>query len=153
MTTKADFTDEQWKTVLQAPAAAGLVVATAQRGGTFRESFSIAKAYTDARKQHGQSALLDEITATRPEMDHTRYHSAEETRAGGLKHLTDAVAVLETKASAEEIDEYKRFVVTLAEHVAQAHREGFLGLTGERVSDAEQDAVGAIRQTLGVNGS
>ena len=68
MTTKADFTDDQWKTVLQAPSAAGLMVAAAQRGGTFRESFSIAKSYTEARKQHGQSALLDEITASKPEM-------------------------------------------------------------------------------------
>lgn len=152
MTTKADFTDEQWKTVLQAPSAAGLMVAAAQRGGTFRESFSIAHAYTDARKQHGKSALLDEITASKPEMDHTRYHSPDELRTGTLKHLTDAVAVLETKAPADEVEEYKRFIVTLAEHVAAAHREGFLGLSGERVSEAEQAAVDEIRRTLGLDG-
>ena len=103
MTTKADYTEDEWKTILEAPPAAGLMVAAAQRGGTFRESFSIAKAYTEARKQHGESALLDEITATKPPMDHTRHHSVDELKAASLKHLTEAVGVLETKADATEV--------------------------------------------------
>jgi hypothetical protein len=150
MTTKADYTEDEWKTVLEAPPAAGLLVAAAQRGGTFRESFSIAKAYTEARKQHGESALLDEITSTKPPMDHTRHHSVEELREASLKHLTDAVAVLQTKADADEVDQYKHFIVSLSERVAAAHREGFLGLTGERVSEAETEAIGQIKSTLGV---
>jgi hypothetical protein len=148
MTTKADFTEEEWKTVLEAPPAAGLMVAAAQRGGSFRESFGIAKAYTEARKQHGDSALLDEIAATKPAMDHTRHHSLDELRAASLKHLTDAVAILETKANPDEVEQYKKFVVSLAERVAAAHREGFLGLSGERVSDAETAAINEIKTTL-----
>ncbi len=148
MTTKADYTEDEWKTILEAPPAAGLMVAAAQRGGTFRESFSIAKAYTEARKQHGESALLDEITATKPPMDHTRHHSVDELKAASLKHLTEAVGVLETKADATEVTEYKQFIVSLAERVAAAHREGFLGLSGERVSEAETEAVNEIKATL-----
>ncbi len=72
MTAKSDFTEEQWKTLLQGPPSAGLLVATAQRGGTFRESLSMAKAYVEARQRHGGSELLDEITAAKPEIDHTR---------------------------------------------------------------------------------
>src|SRR6185503_14777524 len=58
MTGKADFTEEEWKDVLQGPPTAGMMVAMAQRGGTFRETISMAKAYGEARKEHGQSELL-----------------------------------------------------------------------------------------------
>jgi hypothetical protein len=150
MTDKADFTDEEWKVVLEAPPAAGLMVAAAQRGGTFRESFGIAKAYTEARKEHGASPLLDEIAATKPPMDHTRHHSVEELNAATKKHLTDAVAILDAKATPEEVEQYKKFIVSLSVRVAAAHREGFLGLTGERVSDAEHAAVNEIKTTLGL---
>jgi hypothetical protein len=149
MTGKADFTDEDWEQILQAPPTAGLIVITAQRGGSFRESFSMAKAYSEARRQHGDSELLDTIASTKPEVDHTRYHSPEELKEHGLAHLRDAVALLEQKATPEEVDEYKRFVINLAQRVAEAHKEGFLGLSGERVSDAEREAIEEIAQALG----
>ena len=149
MTGKADFTDEEWEQILQGPPTAGLIVITAQRGGSFRESFSMAKAYSEARRQHGDSELLDTIASTKPEVDHTRYHSPEELREHGLAHLRDAVALLEQKATPEEVDDYKRFVINLAQRVAEAHKEGFLGLSGERVSDAEREAIEEIAQTLG----
>src|SRR6266705_140730 len=108
MTGKADFTPEEWQSVLQGPATAGMIVVTAQRGGTFRETLSIAKAYVEARQQHGESELLDEIVSARPELDRTRYHSAEELKEHGLQHLHDAVELLESKATPEELDDYKR---------------------------------------------
>jgi hypothetical protein len=149
MTGKADFSPEEWEVVLKGPPSAGMIVITAQRGGTFRESFSMAKAYGEARRQHGESELLDEIASTKPEIDRTRYHSPEELKEHGLQHLRDAVELLERKATPEEVDEYRRFVLTLANRVAEAHREGFLGLSGEPVSDAERAAVAEIAETLG----
>jgi hypothetical protein len=148
MTGKADFTPEEWETVLKGPPSAAMIVVMAQRGGTFRESFSIAKGYAEARQQHGESELLDEIAATKPEIDHTRYHSYEELKDAGTQHLRDAVALLEQKATPDEVDEYKRFALTLANRVAEAHKEGFLGLGGERVSDAERAAVAEIAAAL-----
>ena len=81
MTTKADFTPEEWDLVLEGPPSAGMIVITAQRGGTIRETFSMAKAYAEARQHHGQSELLDEIVAAKPEIDHTRYGSPEELKS------------------------------------------------------------------------
>jgi hypothetical protein len=153
MTGKADFTEDEWKQVLQGPPSAGMIVITAERGGSIRESFSMAKAYTAARKQHGDSELLDTIVTEKPEMDHTRFHSPEELKEACLGHLRDAVALLDQKASEEEVEEYKRFIVGLAERVAEAHREGFLGLSGERVSDSERAAVEEIAATLGITAS
>ena len=149
MTGKADFTDEEWKQVLEGPPSAGLIVIASDRGGSIRESFSMAKAYTEARKQHGDSELLDELVNAKPEMDHTRFHSPEELKEASLKHITDAVALLSDKASPEEVDEYKKFIVALAQRVAEARKEGFLGLSGERVSDAERSAIEEIEAAVG----
>lgn len=148
MTTKAAFSPGEWEVVLEGPPAAGLIVITAAHGGTFRETFAMSKAYAEARAQHGESELLDEIVAAKPKMDHTRYHSPEELRDSGLGHLRDAVALLQSKATAEELDDYRRFVLALADKVAAAHKEH-----GQSVSPAETEAIQQITAALGPAGS
>ena len=143
MTSKSDFTTEEWQLILEAPPSAGMIVVTAQRGGSFRETIAMATAYVEARKQHGESQLLDEIVAAKPERDHTHYHSQEELKQHGLQHLRDSVALLERKATPQEVDEYRRFIVTLSQRVAAAHREH-----GQEVTDSEQTAVDAITGAL-----
>ena len=148
MTTKAAFSPEEWKVVLEGPPTAGMIVISAARGGTFRETIAMSKAYAEARAEHGESELLDEIVSAKPEMDHTRYHSAEELRDNGLGHLRDAMALLESKATAEERDDYQHFVLVLASEVAAAHRE-----QGQSVSPAEAQAIQQITAALGATGS
>ena len=148
MTTKAAFSPDEWKVVLEGPPAAGMIVVTAAHGGTFRETIAMSKAYVEARGEHGESELLDEIVSAKPKMDHTRYHSPEELRESGLGHLRDAVALLESKASAEEVDDYRHFVLTLANKVAAAHKEH-----GQSVSPAETEAIQQITAALGTAGS
>jgi len=148
MTTKAAFSPEEWKVVLEGPPTAGMIVITAARGGMFRETVAMSKAYAEARAEHGDSELLDEIVAAKPQMDHTRYHSAEELRDNGLQHLRDAVALVDSKATSEESDDYRHFVLTLADKVAAAHKEG-----GQSVSPAEAEAIQQITAALGTAGS
>jgi hypothetical protein len=148
MTTKAAFSAEEWEVVLEGPPAAGLMVITAAHGGTFRETIAMSKAYAEARAEHGDSELLDEIVSANPKVDHTRYHSPEELREGGLGHLRDAMALLGSKATAAERDDYRRFVISLANKVAAAHREH-----GQSVSPAEEQAIEQITAALGATGS
>jgi hypothetical protein len=146
MTGQADFTPEEWELVLEGPPGAGMMVVMAERGGMIRESFSMAKAYTEARRQHGESELLDEVISAKPKVDRSRHGSFEELKQHTLQQLRDAVALLERKATPEEVEDYKRFVVTLAERVAAAHKEG-----GEPVSQAERAAIDEIAQALGTS--
>jgi hypothetical protein len=143
MTSKSDFTPEEWKLILEAPPSAGMIVVTAQRGGSFRETIAMAKAYVEARQQHGNSELLDDIVAAKPERDHTHSHSVEDLKQRGLQHLRESVTLLQTKATPEEVDEYRRFIVNLTHHVAAAHREH-----GLDVSEAEQAAINDITDAL-----
>ena len=105
MTTHADFTEEEWDTVLEGPTSAGMIITTAERGGTFREVFAMAKAYTEARQEHGTSELLDEIVGHKPETDRTRAHSSEEMREHGLQNIRDAVALVAAKATATKTED------------------------------------------------
>jgi hypothetical protein len=148
MTSKDAFSPEEWKLVLEGPPSAGLIVVTAARGGSIRETIAMSKAYAEARSQHGESELLDEIVAAKPQADHTRYHSAAELKENGLKHLRDAVALLQSKATSGEVDDYRDFVVALANKVAAAHKED-----GQSVSPAEAEAVQDITAALGAASS
>jgi hypothetical protein len=145
MTTKAAFSPSEWQLVLEGPPTAGLLVITASHGGTFREAIAMSKAYVEARAQHGESELLDEIVAEKPRMERGgKVHNPEELRDQGLDCLTDVTTLLAHKATPEERDDYRRFVLTVANKVAAAHRE-----EGKQVSPAEQQAILDITTALG----
>ena len=144
MTGKADFAEQEWETVLEGPTSAGLIVSTAQRGGSFRESFSLAKAYAEAGTASGASDLIDEIAQSRPKVDRERHGSVEELKEHHLGIIRQAVSLLEAKASPEELEDYRRFTLGLAERVANAKEEG-----DQPVSDAERAAIDEISAALG----
>jgi hypothetical protein len=144
MTGKADFSEDQWKLLREAPTSAGMLVIQADRGGTFRETFSMAKAYTEARQHHGASQLLDDIVSEKPQVDRGRASSQEELRGNLLQHIRDAIALLDQKATPEEVEEYRGFVMKVANRVAEAHREGDV-----QVSEPESQAIAEISEAAG----
>jgi hypothetical protein len=148
MTTHADFTDEEWKAVLEGPTSAGMVIMASEKGGTFRETFAMAKAYTEARQEHGASELLDEIVSHKPATDRAKAHSKEELSEHYLGQVREAVALVEAKATPAELGDYRLFVVTLAKKVAAAKKEK--GST-DGVSEHEAQAITEIEGALGVS--
>ena len=149
MTKKADFNADEWSTVVEGPLLAGARVITAGRGGTIRESLALGKVYAHAREQQGQSELLDELVSAPPVLDRSRLQGEGDISAIASQRLRDALAILADKASPEEVDAYKRFVRSLADAAAHAHKEGgFLGIGGKQVSDEEQAALDEISAVL-----
>lgn len=141
MTGKADFTDQEWELVREGPPTAGMITLLASSGGTFRETWALAKTFAEARRQHDESELLDALVAEKPDMK--RYQSREEAESEGLSRLSEAVALLEQKATPEEVETYKRFTLSVAERVAEAHKEH-----GAPVSSEERDAIAKIASSL-----
>lgn len=148
MTKKADFNADEWAKVVEGPLLAGMLVITAHRGGTIRESVAMSKVYTEARQQQGGNELLDELVASPPALDPARAQAADKHTA--TEGLGEAVRVIGEKATPEELDAYKSFVRHVAETTARAHKEGgFLGIGGKEVSQEEQAALDEIEAVLG----
>jgi len=150
MTRKSDFNAEEWSTVVEGPLLAGLRVVAADRGGTIRESLAMGRVYTAARERHGESELLDELVSSPPAMDPERLRASGDVRAAAQERLRDALEILSRKGSPEDVEAYGRFVLSVAEAAARAHKEGgFVGIGGKDVSESEQAALDEIAATLG----
>ena len=151
MTQKADFNAEEWSTVVEGPLYAGMRVISADRGGTLRESLAMGRVYKEARAKHGDSELLDELVKSPPSIDPEKLREAGGNVATvAPDRLRQAIGILEAKATPEEADAYKKFVMTVAQAAAGAHKEdGFLGIGGKEVSEAENKALDEISVALG----
>lgn len=151
MTTRADFNAEEWSTVVNGPLYAGMRVISADPGGSLRETLAMGRVYQAAREHHGENELLDELMKSPPAIDPDRLREVGADIATLVsQQLRDAMATLETKASPTEVDAYKKFVMTVAQAAAGAHKEGrFLGIGGKQISDAENQALDEISTALG----
>lgn len=150
MTTKADFNGEEWATVSAAPAIGGLIVATAQRGDTLRESLAIGKGYAEAAREHEGSELLGELATGATQPGPREFSSAEDLRLRGLERIREAAELVEAKATSEELEAYRRFAIGVAQRAAEAGKTGgVLGIGGERVTDAERLALAEVASALG----
>ena len=119
----------------------------------------MARFFSDARRGSsaavGSSELMVALSAEQPHLGSNRYGTPEDPNAEALcEHTAEclrrAVELLERKATAEEVEDYRRFVLGVAQAVAEAHKEGsFLGIGGTRVSPKEQAAIDEIAGSLG----
>jgi hypothetical protein len=166
MSTKTDYSAEEWKVVLRAPLMAGLAVVAASPSGplgVLREMFAVGKLVAETKTQaQGPSGssneLLRSLVAELASPDaqgqfdasELRGLAPERLRAHALDGCRALAAVLDRKASREEADGVKRWLVSLAQRTAEAAKEGgFLGLGGTSVSETERAAVQEVARALG----
>jgi hypothetical protein len=138
MTTKTEFNAEEWERVARAPALAALMVMLADRGGAIRESIALGKAYAEARRAGG-SELVEQLVASPPQLNPAELGPPDQLRAQLPERLREAVQTVEQKATPEEAEEYRAFILRVADVVAHAAKEGgVLGIGGKEVTEQEQ---------------
>jgi hypothetical protein len=146
--TKSDFNADEWSTIVEGPVLAGMRVVTAGRGGKIRESLAIGKVYAEARQAQGANELLDELVGSPPAVDPQKLQGAQSISALATERLQQALRLLESKATSDDVEAYKQFVLSVGRAAAEAHKEGgFIGIGGRQVSDEEQaalDELGAL---------
>ncbi len=148
MTEKADFDPEEWRQVAEAPALAGLIAATADCGAR-PASLSMSRAYAEARRRLGHQALVEEIAAQPPPIDAERYGDVIRLRSDGLARVRESIALMERKASPEEVEAYRRFLLDVAEEAPEAVKPGgLLGIAGNCLSDPMRGAIAEITVAL-----
>lgn len=119
MAGRSDFTEQEWEALRKGVTGAGLLVAVSDRGflDSFKEAGALARHLADAR-QSSSSTVVREI-AQEPGMGFGVGSRPDELARETLDALRSAVAALESKAP-DEVDEYRRFVLAVAQSVAGA---------------------------------
>jgi hypothetical protein len=138
MATKADFTEDEWKTMQKGVTGAGMLVSAGDRDFTdsFGEAGALAK-YLAGQRETSESELVRELANVRGS-GFGFADSAQEVEAETLAALRSALATLAAKAP-DEVNAYRRLVLHVAEAVAEA-KGG--------VKPGETAAIGAIKGAL-----
>ncbi len=159
MTTKSDFSEDEWTRIVRAPFVAGLAISLADPGGPIevaKESVAMIKAATNpsSREQLVTEAAL-EIQADVQEKTNPlkgyRPTSPGTAPAGDqvLVELEAVQAIVAAKATPEETAAFGQWLVDSAQAAADAAKEGgFLGFGAEQVSKGEQHMLDRVRAVV-----
>jgi hypothetical protein len=136
--TKADFTEEEWKTMQKGVAGAGSLVSISDADFTdsFGEASALAKYLVEQQRTSGSALVRDLAHVHGTGFGFTTSREQAETET--LAALRTATATLQEKAP-DELTAYRDLVIGLAEHVASA-KSG--------VEPSETDAIAKIKEAL-----
>ena len=157
MSTKADYTKEEWDLIVKSPVMAAMAVIAASPSGpigVIKEMFAVGKglwAGAEGTTNPLIGALIADLKAgARPAMPTERPHDLAQTKTQAVAACREVAALLDRKAPAEA-DDFKRWLLRSAQGVAEAAKEGgVFGIGGVQVSEAEKAALAEVAQALGV---
>jgi hypothetical protein len=139
MATKADFTEEEWKTLQKGVTGAGMLVSAGDRD--FTDSFGEAGAltrYLGSQRENSESPFIRELATVRGS-GFGLTASQQEVEAETVEALSSATAILAAKAPGE-VGAYRQFVLGAAAAVADA-KGG--------VKPGETAAIDIVREAVG----
>ena len=159
MTTKADFTDEEWTRLERAPLVAGMAISFADPGGpieALKESMAAVKTIVETARSGGESELVDALAKDVAAKAQKRENPLKGFRPRGgmageeiLDELRAVNAIVTEKATPEEADAFRNWLLDAAQRSADAAKEGgFLGFNAQRVSEGEQKMLDKLREEL-----
>ncbi len=156
MTTKADFTEEEWTRLKRGPFIAGLAISIADPGGpieAIKETAAALKTVTGATDSGALvGAIASDVTAeARARKNPLAGFKPKGALAGQeiLEELRGVNAIVSEKATPEEAEAYRGWLLASAKESADAAKEGgFLGFHAERVSEGEQRMLDELAKVL-----
>jgi hypothetical protein len=160
MTSKADFTDEEWTRLKRAPFLGGMAISLADPGGPIeavKETGATLRTVLDTAEQGGRGELVDAIARDVAEDARQRKSPVAGFKPGkganaGVEILDELRAihgVVSAKGTPEDAAALREWVLVAAQEAANAAKEGgFMGFRAERVSEGEQQMLDRLRETL-----
>jgi len=157
VTTKTDFTEDEWPRIVRAPFVAGMAISLADPGGpieTTKEGMAMLKSATSppSREQLlAEVALEIQAMTQRKESPLGGYRPTAESPAGEqiLEELRAVQALVDAKAEADEAAAFGRWLVASAQAAADAAKEGgFMGFGAQQVSDREAEMLDRVRAAV-----
>jgi hypothetical protein len=160
MTTKADYTDDEWARLRRAPFVAGMAISIADPGGPIeltKETMATLKATSSPPTQDELLvAVSQEILAAVNQKQNPLADFKLESSALAAKVILDDLGgvntILDAKATPAEADAFRRWLVAVASAAADAAKEGgFMGFGAVQVSEGEQRMIDEVRAALGMS--
>lgn len=160
MTSRADFTDEEWTRLKRAPFVAGMAISLADPGGpieAFKETAATLRAVVAAAGDGGRGELVQAIAREVEEDAHHHKSPIAGFRPGKganagmdiVNELREVQRLVVEKAAPEEAAGMRDWLLATAQEAANAAREGgFMGFHAERVSEGEQRMLDSLREAL-----
>jgi hypothetical protein len=156
MSTKSDFTEEEWNRVRRAPLVAGLAVSLADPGGPIEAAKESMATLKNATNPPSREQLLAEVALDIQQMAQHRENPIKGFKPAGpnpgegvLDELRGVVAIVAAKASAEELAAFGTWLVVAAQAAADAAKDGgFMGFHAVRVSEREQAMIDSVKAAV-----
>jgi hypothetical protein len=160
MSSRADFTDDEWERLGRAPLVVAMAISLADPGGpieTLKESAAALKTLAEAARENTSGSLVHEVAqdaAARAQRRENPLGSFKPDRRNPRPAVLDELravnALLVEKATPEELADFREWLRTAAQRAALAATEGgFLGFGGERVSEREQQMLDTLGRIFG----
>ena len=158
MTSKASFTDDEWERLVRAPLVAGMAIMIADPGGPIEISKEMMATLRAATVPPSREELLAAVALDlKAKMDQKenpagKFKPKNAATAGTeiLAELRAVDAIVAEKATLEETQAFRGWLVFAAQAAADAAKEGgFMGFGAVQVSEGEQTMMDQLRSALG----
>ncbi|MGZ5400471.1 MAG: hypothetical protein ACXWDM_10700 [Nocardioides sp.] len=158
MTTKSEFTEEEWSRIARAPFVAGMAISLADPGGPIEATKETIATLQSATNPPSREQLLAEVALEISAMAQEKRSplkgyrpSADGPPAGEqvLEELRAVQALVVAKADPEEAAAFGQWLVIAAQAAADAAKEGgFMGFGAQQVSDREEAMLDQVRAAV-----
>lgn len=160
--TTAAYTTEELSTIAEAPMTIGMAVAMADMGivSTAIEAAAMSKEVSGAAQKYPNNSIIQsvfseaamksgQVKMEKPDI------KPEDVQSGAVVDKAIAAAnaaltIVSNKATPEEIAEFKQFIYSCADAVANAAGSGLFGSGSPKVSDKEAAALTKIKAALAI---
>ena len=158
MTTKADFTEDEWATLVRSPMVAGAAISLADPGGpieVLKETSAVVKVVT-ASAGEDDDDLVGQVAREVRSLAEQRKNPLGDFKPRGalagkeiLDELGRANEIVGAKATPEEAEAFRAFILQCAQRAAEAAKEGgFMGFRAELVSQGEKNMLEQLQSVL-----
>ena len=157
MTTKSDFSQEDWARIVRAPFVAGLAISLADPGGPIEAAKESMATLKSATNPPSREQLLAEVALEIQAMAQERKHPLKGYKPTGteapgnqvLDELREVKSLVATAATPEETAAFGAWLVASAQAAAEAAKDGgFMGFGAKQVSEGEQAMLDQVRDAV-----
>jgi hypothetical protein len=160
MTTKADFTDEEWTRLKRAPFVAGAAISLADPGGpieALKETAATLKTVLAEAEGGARGELVGELAreVAADAKEHKNPLKGFKPSGGAnagveiVEELAEVNRIVSEKATPEDAAAMREWLLAAAQAAANAAKEGgFMGFHAQRVSEGEQRMLDRLGEVL-----